>query len=301
MSLTDPKLLFIYNPRAGRVKNKAELFELIEQLCGDFDPVLHFTAAQGDAVRCAYERGADFDIVAACGGDGTLSEVINGVMQLDQAVRPKIGYVPAGTTNDFAASLNLPRDMKKAAHLLKIGSVQPYDIGLIGQAHYFSYVASFGAFSSVAYATAQTLKNALGHLGYILEGVRSIGEIRPVEMTVTCAGEVRSGSYIFGAVMNSRRIAGLVQLDESVVRQNDGMHEVMLIRSPESLQELSGILKGLATQDYAHPCIEFFHAQSAVFESPASVAWGTDGEYALTQRRAEFRNCPGAIDLIGGA
>jgi diacylglycerol kinase (ATP) len=298
MADASKRLLFILNPHAGRYKTKFELYELIEQLCRDFDPTIHMTIGPGDAADTAWRLGSQFDLVAACGGDGTLSEVINGVMRLPAQDRPRVGYVPAGTTNDFAASLNLPREMKKAAHVLAGGKTMRYDIGRLNETHYFSYVASFGAFSSTAYATAQTLKNALGHLGYLLEGIRSIGEIRPIAMTVRAEAFSMQDAFIFGAVMNSRQVAGLVQISADQVRCDDGLHEVMLIRSPKNLQELSGILTGLATQNYAHDCIRFFHTPHIVFESEAPVAWGTDGEYALTDTQVRFCNCRGAVELI---
>ena len=216
------KLLFILNPRAGRNKPHGPLFDALAILSGAGYLIrIHETSAPGDAADTAAREGAGYDLVVAAGGDGTLNEVISGLMRLDAP--PPLGYLPQGTTNDFASSLQIPRTPASAAKNIVQNRMRELDIGRWNERS-FIYVASFGAFTRSSYAASQAAKNALGHFAYILEGMKDLNTLRPYHIRLTADGEVLDGDYLFGAVCNSTSIGGLMKLDpERVVLDFGGV------------------------------------------------------------------------------
>ena len=226
------KLLFIVNPRAGKTKSSAPLFDAVAALSRAGYLVRVFvTEAGGDASRVAADWGPDYDVVVCAGGDGTLNETISGLMTLPQ--RPLLGYLPNGSTNDFAASLHLSSDPRLAALDIAGGSPHPLDIGRHND-RYFAYVASFGAFTRSSYSASQAAKNALGHFAYILEGLSDLDSLRPYRCAIEADGERFEGEFIFGAVCNSTSLGGLVKLDASRVAMDDGAFELLLLRMPKT-------------------------------------------------------------------
>lgn len=209
----DKTLLFIVNPRAGKTKSSAPLFDAVATFgrAGYLVRVM-LTQAAGDAARFAAQWGGGYDLVVCAGGDGTLNETLSGLMQLEN--RPPVGYLPNGSTNDFAASLRIPSSVQQAARAVVEGTPHPLDLGAHND-RYFSYVASFGAFTKASYSASQETKNALGHFAYILEGIKNLDSLRPYRCGVEADGESFDGDFIFGAVCNSTSLGGLVKLDPS--------------------------------------------------------------------------------------
>ena len=290
-------LHLIINPNAGTRQGRRFLPEMISifnragYLCS-----VYVTEKRGDAVDFARAHAGEADLVVACGGDGTLNEVITG-LQLG-GHKPSLGYIPCGSTNDFASGLELPLAPLLACDSIVLGNPRPLDVGLFGSDRYFSYTASFGAFTSVSWSTSQNVKNVLGHAAYILEGIRSLADIHPIHMKVTADGHEYEDDYIFGAVCNSTSLGGVLKLDNSEVHMSDGLFEALLIPFPPDLLVLNRILTALRTHCYDDPSLYFLRASSFVFEGAPEITWTLDGEAAEGTSRVEIKNIHNAISLI---
>ena len=290
------KLLLIVNPRAGKNKSLAPLYEAIARLsAGGYLVHVRETAAPGDATRFARDIGPLFDTVACYGGDGTLNETISGLMQL--AHKPLLGYLPAGSTNDFAATLRIPAVPYMAAEIITQGTPMALDVGRHNN-RYFSYVASFGAFTKASYSAPQEVKNALGHFAYILEGIKSLDSLRPYHCRITADEETIEGDFIFGSVCNSTSLGGLVKLDPDRVRMDDGVFELVLLRMPRTLLDLTNLLVALNQMQYDDPGIFFRHASRVTVETEDDIPWSLDGEYAPSSPVVNIENCHGAVRLL---
>ena len=281
-------LMLIVNPRAGRSRSLAPLLNAISLFSeADYLVSLRQTTAQGDATRFVQENGAAFDRIVCYGGDGTLNETVTGLMDLP--VPPPLGYIPGGSTNDFAASLHLSDQPAEVAKQILDSSGKKLDVGTFN-GRPFVYVASFGAFTKASYSAPQSAKNDLGHLAYILEGVKDLSTLRPYEATVTADGETFSGSFLFGAVTNATSVGVLMKLPEDQVVLDDGRFELLLIPNPKSPLDLQALLRSLLLQDYTGDGVIFRHASDIVVETPESFPWTLDGEYGPGQERIEIHN-----------
>ncbi len=290
------KLLFIVNPRAGRTKSSAPLFDAVARFSQAGYLVRVFvTTARGDARQVVAECGTDYDLIVCAGGDGTLNETITGLMELEN--RPPIGYIPHGSTNDFATSLKLSSQVSLAAAAVASGRGHRLDIGRINE-RYFSYVASFGAFTRTSYAAPQSAKNALGHLAYILGGINDLDSLRPYRVNLEADGELISGDFIFGAVCNSTSLGGLVKLDPNRVQMDDGALELLLLRSPKTPQDLQNLLSTMLKMEYNEPSVIFRHVKKVKLSSPDELPWSLDGEYFPGAEDVHIECLPGAITLI---
>ena len=290
------KLLMIVNPRAGRSKPRGPLYDAAAAFCdAGYLLSIRRTAAAGDARRIAEESGAGYDTVVAVGGDGTLNEVISGLQTLPHP--PAVGYLPQGSTNDFAASLKIPADPFRAAAAIVRGKTRQLDIGCFGE-RLFVYVASFGAFTKASYSASQETKNALGHFAYILEGIKNLDSLRPYRCGVEADGESFDGDFIFGAVCNSTSLGGLVKLDPKRVHMDDGMFELILLRMPKTALDLQNLITALNRMDYDYPGVIFRHVRSVTVTTREDIPWSLDGEYAPSAPRVEIRNLHSAVQLM---
>ena len=290
------KLLWIVNPHAGRGAMRGKLIDCILafQQAG-FDVTLHVTEGPEDATRVAKARAGEFDRIVCAGGDGTLNETLSGVMQLPQ--RPPLGYLPCGSTNDFAASLHLPTAMDEAARAAVCGASYPLDVGRHND-RYFAYVASFGAFTRSSYSATQAAKNALGHFAYILEGLGDLDSLRPYRCAVEADGEHFEGEFIFGAVCNSTSLGGLVKLDPACVRMDDGMFELLLLRMPKSALDLQNLINVMTRMQYDYPGVILRHVRHVTVTTDEELPWSLDGEYCPSAPRVEIENLPAAVQLV---
>lgn len=275
----DKKLLLIANPRAGRGKSSAGLFEAV---C-EFSKAGYLVSVRkpeeyGDITRIAAEYGSEYDLVVCSGGDGTLSGTISGVMRLP-VPRPAIGYIPNGSTNDFALSLGLPLDTEEAARQVLSGVPHSLDLGQFNERQ-FVYVASFGAFTRASYAAPQEIKNALGYFAYILEGAKDLDTLHPYRMRVETEEEVFEGEYLFGAVSNSTSIAGKMKLSQNIVAMDDGEFELILVPHVRSLEDLSGLLLTLMYKEFDPDFVIVRHVKKVTFRTEEDIPWSLDGEYA---------------------
>lgn len=290
------RYLLIVNPAAGHRGAKRALYPLLRRLCqGEEAATVYATSAPGEARRVAGKYGAHFSRLICCGGDGTLSEVLGGL--LEAGVRTPVGYVPMGTTNDLAHSLGLPRRLSRAIDLAVSGAPQGYDVGLINETRMFDYVACFGAFADTSYATPQGLKNALGWPAYLLFGLTRVFALKPLRLALLADGRRIEGDFYFGSVSNSRRIAGLIDLRQAGVCFDDGLLEVLLIRRPPSAQALRALARGHIDER----SFVFLRARELTFRFAAPTPWTLDGERAGPFSQARVRCLPRAMRLVAPA
>ncbi len=291
------KALIILNPAAGTRQANGVFVEIINIFNrGGYAPTVMVTSARGEGKQIAREESANFDVVVAIGGDGTFNEVVDGLLE-GHADTP-IGYIPAGSTNDFGASLGIPRNLLMAAQNIVEGVPKNLDIGKFND-RYFSYVASFGAFTQTSYSAPQDLKNLLGHTAYILEGIKDIPSIRPQKLRLRNEIGVYGGEYIFGAVCNSTSMGGILTLDRKYVDMNDGKFEVLLIRSPKNVVELTQIVTALTQGNYKNsPLMSFFSSSRVEILADPDMPWTLDGEYQEGCENIVIENKKSAIRLI---
>ncbi len=290
------KVLLIVNPCAGRNKSRAGTFDIVDGFSkNDYKFSIHTTTCQGDATNIVKRELGDHDMVVCCGGDGTLNETINGVMDMPRRV--PIGYIPTGTTCDLASSLGLPADVKKATDIIIDGRTNDYDIGLFNN-RYFSYVASFGAFTKSSYATSQKMKNRFGHAAYIVNGVtHELKEIHPIKLRLEHDGGVIEGKFYMGSVSNSISVAGIFKFPEEDVKFNDGYFEILLVRATGALSIPSLILRVIG-QKYDGKDIILLRTKKCKFTFPEEdVAWTLDGEYGGDHRNVMIHVLERAVNI----
>ncbi len=295
------KLLLIMNPKSGVMLAPKYLSELVERFSrAGFLTQILMTTARGDARDFAAEYGGEVDIVAVSGGDGTLNEVIDGMINAGH--KTTIGYIPSGSTNDFAASIGLPQSIYDCTDLIIEGNASKFDVGNFN-GRFFSYIASFGAFTSTSYSVPQTVKNMLGHTAYILGGIKDIMSIKPIHAKiVTDAGTpseyVCEGDFLFGAVCNSRSVAGILKLPANEVDMNDGQMEVFMIRMPRDPIALNDIAINMLNGSLKSDQIEFFSARTIDVEIDPGTHWTLDGEYEEGRDKCHITTMESAITLI---
>lgn len=290
------KMLFVMNPYAGTQKANRYLADILSIFNrAGYEVITYMTAGPGDAARVVEERAKDMDVVACCGGDGTFNETICGILRAGADV--PVGYIPAGSTNDFAASLKLSTNVLQAARDIAEGTPQSYDVGRFGD-RYFSYVASFGAFTKASYATPQNVKNALGHTAYILEGIQELSQIKNLHVRMELDGEAVEDDYIFGAISNSTSVGGILTLDPKQVDMRDGRFEVLLVRAPEELGEISECIRALQKQEYNCAMITFRSAQKIRIFASEDMDWTLDGEREPGHAEVEVENLHHAVRIL---
>ena len=291
------KLLLILNPCSGKKKASHALADVVNVFNrGGYDVTVYITAARGDATKVVAQRAPEFDLVVCAGGDGTFNETISGLLAGGHDT--PIGYLPAGSTNDFASSLHLSKNLVEAARDIVEGTPRRLDVGRFND-RYFSSVASFRAFTRASYATPQNVKNALGHLAYILSGIKELAYIRSRRLRFTLDdGRVLEDEYIFGAISNSTSVAGILTLSEDLVDMNDGVFELLLVRKPENLLELNDCVLALTTQDYHMPMLTFTSARSVEIEAPEDMDWTLDGEREPGRAHCRAENLHDAIRIV---
>lgn len=295
--LNRKKLLLLYNPSAGRAQTSRNLDMLLQKFCtGDYEttvyPILDGLNAED---ILAEADGACYDTVVCCGGDGTLHHTVNGLLHMEQP--PLLGYIPSGSTNDFASSLGLPKMPEDAADAVVNGWPHAIDVGNFG-GELFCYVAAFGAFSAVSYETPQNMKNAMGHLAYIVEGVKRlpIGEKYPAR--VEAGGQVFEDEFLFCSISNTTSIGGF-SLEKSVdATLDDGKFEVLLIKAPSSVAEANAIVSKLLARDLDNELIHLLHVDSVAMHFPTPTKWTLDGEFGGEHTDVSVRVLGGALRMV---
>ena len=294
--MTQKKLLMIVNPSAGRSKSRGPLFDAAAILSqAGYLISIHNTVCAGDDAETAAREGEHYDVIVAVGGDGTLNEVVSGVLRLEHP--PALGYLAQGSTNDFASSLHISNKPAAAAAAIAQATPRQLDIGQWNGRH-FVYVASFGAFTRSSYAAPQAAKNALGHFAYILEGMKDLNTLRPYQVRLTADGEVLDGEYLFGAVCNSTSIGGLMKLDPERVVLDDGKFELLLVPNPRTALDLQNLVVALLNQKYDSEGLVFRHVSSIHLETKEDLPWSLDGEYAPSAAKVNIHNHQAALRML---
>ena len=295
----EQRVLLMVNPMAGRQKIRNELLYVVDTLTKAGYETIMYTTQGKDATRdLLAEKDSQFDRVICCGGDGTFNEILSATMHWNK--RPILGYIPAGTTNDFAAGLKLPSDIREAAVNIVRGTPHTVDAGLFNTS-YFSYVASFGAFTETSYSTPQNFKNALGHLAYILEGIKEIPAFTPYTVCVEADGQIYKDSYIFGAVSNARSVGGILKISDSLVDLNDGVFEVMMIKMPKTLMDLSAIVTSLTSLNplkYDPSMFLFLQTKELKITFEQEMVWSLDGERVSGGKEARIACIKDAFKIL---
>lgn len=297
----DKRVLIIINPHSGTMKANKYMTDIVELFVKNgFLPTVLTTTKRGDATEYVVKYGSEQDLIVCIGGDGTFNEVASGI--IESGVDIPVGYIPAGSTNDFANTLGLSKDvMTSASDILKGSLTKSIDLGEFN-GRVFCYVASFGAFTKASYATPQNIKNALGHLAYVLGGIKELASIEKIHLRIEADGEVYEGDYLFGAISNSTSIAGIVSLSEDHVDLNDGLFEMILVKAPSNLIELNELaaelVSAIALQNY-HNCksIEFVNAKKFDIYTDGNLSWTLDGEYQEGSEKIHIENLESAIKV----
>ncbi len=294
----DKKLMLIVNPVAGRSAYKpnfAEATLLLAQAGYRVD--LYYTAARGDATAFARDHAAGYDVVACIGGDGTLSEVISGLIRLDAP--PPLGYFPMGTANDVATTLGLPKNnVLEAARRMLAGTPHPYDVGAFGGSEHFAYIAGFGAFTDISYTTPQDQKNALGHLAYVLQGMARLPSIESYPARVVWDDGEFEGRLVYGSLSNSTSVAGIVHFKEHMVSLSDGLSELVLVKEPAVLTDLPELAGSVLAQRFDSDMMIIAHTKQVCFQFDRPVAWTRDGEPGGEWQDVTLKNIHAPVQLI---
>ncbi len=290
-------LLFIINPNAGKSAIRNDLFDIIQIFqSGGYEVVTYFTTGPDDAERKVITDGAAYDLIVCAGGDGTLNNTIRGYMSMGEKKTP-IGYIPVGTTNDFAKSLNISFKPVEAAQQIMRGEDTGIDVGSFAEKS-FIYIAAFGVFTDISYNTKQSLKKAIGHSAYIVEAVRNFMNYKPFTMRATFDDKVISGDYIYGMVTNSLSVAGFKIRGTKHVVFDDGKFDCMFIRMPTTVEEMQKAITGMLTNNITDDDI-FFRTKAAhvKIESEQVIPWTIDGEFGGDYESVEIVNHQKAVSL----
>lgn len=289
------KLLFIFNPLAGKSRIRTQLYDIVEfYKCKGYLVTVYPTSASGDGYKCLEKLDDSYDRIVCCGGDGTLNEIVSSL--LETGITPELGYIPSGSTNDFSRSVGIPVDMWQAMEISCHEKAFAFDVGLLNN-RYFLYVAGFGAFTRVSYVTPQKMKNALGYLAYLLQGIKELSELHAYDMSIEYDSGRVYGKFILGLIMNSFSIGGFRNPTSSLTELNDGIFEVILIQMPQNLVELQEIIAALCGNLSDSEHVLCFQTSRAIIWSEL-VEWTVDGEYGGQYEYVLVKNLKQAVKIF---
>ena len=291
------RLLFIYNPRAGKELLKPKLSDVIDIFVkAGYEVTVYPTQSYRDAYeKVSSYNSDDYDLIVCSGGDGTIDEVVTGMMKREE--KDPIGYIPTGTVNDFANSLFIPKKILEAADVAVNGCPFKCDVGRMNDGT-FVYVAAFGLFTDVSYETNQNVKNILGHLAYVLEGAKRLLKIPTYKMKVTYDGNVIEDEFVIGMVTNSRSVGGVRNMIGNRVVFDDGLFEVTLIKMPKNPLELQEVLASFLIEKIDTNHIYTFSTSKIVFECEDEIPWTLDGEFGGNHKTVEIENIQQVLEIM---
>lgn len=300
-----PKVLFIYNPNAGKGNIRKEISHIIERLSESGYEITAFpTKKKGDAKKYTSSHAQRFDLLVCAGGDGTFNEIACGMMKAEKKGNvPTVGYIPVGTVNDFAASLEIPKEIDEALDIILYGRERKFDVGsfCVGTDNtlysYFTYVAAFGAFTEVSYTTSQEFKNLVGKMAYFFEGIKSIQKIRPHHLKISYNGTIIEDDFIFGMVANSKSVGGFKGITGPEVYLDDGEFDAIFVKAPKSAFDLQNIINSFITLNVNTESICHFHSSEIMIEAEDSLQWTLDGESGGSHGKVLINNYKQAIKV----
>lgn len=293
--MLEKKLLLIINPVAGIRRANNVLLEIVSAFCeAGYECTTQTTTPCFNAREIVKSCGLEKDIIICIGGDGTFNEMVSGCIEMD--IRPQLGYIPSGTTNDFANSMDLSLNPKTAVNNILKNRTKELDIGLFN-GRVFAYTASFGMFTKASYSTPREMKNSLGYFAYILSGAKELKDIRSYNVKIESKDKTVEGAYIFGGICNSKRIGGMVQLPPDIVDMNDGLLEALFIKTPQNAHEFMQLIFDLNTNNYDSTMFDFFSTEHLKITTNDDIDWTLDGEYQKGEKEIEIKNLKSAIQL----
>ena len=290
------KMLFVYNPKSGKGAMRPKLASIVEMFTQNgYDILVHPTVARGDAGKTVKRLAEECDIVVCSGGDGTMDQVVTAVMETDPS--KTVGYIPSGSTNDFANSLGLPKNMLKCAQGIVDENVYACDIGAFND-KYFVYVAAFGAFTHIAYDTDQNLKNTIGHFAYLTQAGMEVFKLPSYQLKIKADDQEREGTYTDGMITNSRFVGGIPNITGKAVDMNDGLFEITLVHTPTNPLELTEIFTTLLSKDILQSSlVEKYKASHITVQAEETIDWTLDGEFGGSCELAEIQNLHKALRI----
>lgn len=298
MDVLDKKAMLIINPVAGRKQFQRYAVQVIRTLMDKGYLVTTFvTARRSEARERIAQSGGDYDLLVCAGGDGTLNECVSGMADADLSV--PMGYIPCGSTNDFALTHGLSTDILTEAGRIAKGSRKQFDLGCFGE-RYFLHHALFGAFTWMAYSTDQEQKNMLGYGAYVLDALRNLSKIKPFALSVSADGDVTEGEYVFGVVSTNRQIAGIYELPEELVGEEDGKLAAVLIQTPKTVLDWDALAHSLLTGDLQCPLLKILTAKEFTIRSQEGIEWSLDGESSGSRTEVRIRAKKAFLTLQGG-
>jgi YegS/Rv2252/BmrU family lipid kinase len=294
--MLEKKLLLIVNPVAGIRRVNNMLLDIVQTFCEEgYECTTQTTTPNFNARDIVKSYGLGKDIIVCIGGDGTFNEMISGCIEMD--IRPQLGYIPSGTTNDFANSMELSLNPRTAAHNIVKNKTKELDIGSFN-GRVFAYTASFGMFTKASYSTRREMKNSLGYFAYVLSGAKELGDIHSYNVKITSGDKIVEGEYIFGGICNSKRIGGLFQLPQDIVDMNDGLLEALFIKMPQNAHEFMQLIFDLNTNNFDSTMFDFYSTENLIVETNENIDWTIDGEYQKGDKKVEIKALKSAIQLI---
>lgn len=290
-------MLFVYNPNSGKAQINEHLSKIIQIFsAADMEITIYPTKAQQDGYHKILQCEGNYDIVVCSGGDGTLNETVAAVMEY-KSEKPLIGYIPSGTTNDFARSLGIASDMEQGARDIVEGKVRACDIGRFN-GRYYNYVAAFGAFTEVSYATPQEYKNLLGHQAYVLEGIKSIPFIKPSHMIIETNGDRVEGDFLYGMITNTMSVGGFKNIAGRNVEFDDGLFECTFIKKMDEISDFNKLIMAVVNKDFTGSSIFHTKTNHIKITSRENVSWVLDGEFGGDHSEVEIEILSNAVNFI---
>jgi len=290
------KMLLIANLHSGKGMVKDNIINVVDYFTkNDYIVTLYITQKKRDATRITKKYINEFDLIVCCGGDGTLNEVITGVLETEYD--KKIGYIPGGTTNDFATSLDIPKDFMKAAKIIPSENANSIDIGIFNNKK-FVYVASFGLFSETSYETPQELKKVFGHMAYVFNGMKSLTNIMPYHLKIEYEDKIIEDDFVWGAISNSTSVGGVVKLDKKKVKIDDGKFEVILVKAPKNPLEFQNVVGKIFNQEFDEEYVRLFYIDKMKITADLKIPWTLDGEYGGKHNEVDIEVIKHAVELI---
>lgn len=267
----------IYNPTSGREGFKQKLPDVLVTLeQAGYITSAHETTEKGDATKAArFACEEKFDLIIAVGGDGTINEVVSGMAE--QPHRPSLGIIPAGTTNDFARALKIPRQIDKAVQSIVNGHEEALDIGKVNE-HYFINIAGGGKITEVSYEVPSKLKTVLGQLAYVMKGVEMLPRLRPIHTRIEYDGEVFEDNIMLFLIANSNSVGGFEKLAPDA-RMNDGVFDIFVLKNTNIAEFVRVISDALRGQHISNKHVFHATANEIKVTTEETMQLNIDGEY----------------------